>query len=301
MAARAVAARFAHGLTLGTRDAEALRQATGEDDITLALRRLAADADSCLTAPLLALVYSPGPEDMRALEPALAGADLDDAGAMELEDAAARLVSAGESRLRLPEGNPASLAPSVDDVRDYVRRLAAGATPPPELRTRLPRFGPDAATLGVVLRHGRLSWSPARTFLVATLLDRMNTHGPQADDAPALIAWTMRFLDLFPPDLNPREALAERHRALVAELRQAEFQERAIASDNFETRLSQGLRFGHAHAPDVRTELASLDRACRLALGLDGAALDRPAAAIDLGQAEGAEELLRILGNPPWE
>lgn len=308
-AARAVAARFAGGLTLRPEDAEALRQATGRDDAAQALRLLAADADSCLAAPLLALVHSPGPEDMRALEPILDAANLDAVGANELEDAAARLVPAGRSRLRLPDGTFAALSPSGDDARAYVRRLRPQATPPPELRARLPRFGPEmAAGLGVLLRHGRLAWSPARTFFLATLLDRMDASGAdgpnEADgpnDAPALVAWALRFLDMFPPDLNPRQALAERRRALEAGLRQAEFQERATAAGNYETRMSQGLRLGHVHGPDVRAELALLDRACRLVLGLEGAALDRPPEERDLGQAEGPADLLRILDGLPLE
>lgn len=308
-AAGAVAARFAGGLTLRPEDAEALRQATGRDDAAQALRLLAADADSCLAAPLLALVYSPGPEDMRALEPVLDAANIDAEGASELEDAAARLVAAGGSRLRLPDGTFAALSPSEDDVRAYVRRLRPGATPPPELRARLPRFGPEAAAgLGVLLRHSRLAWSPARTFLLATLLDRMDASGTDsadgadgADGAPVLVAWAVRFLDMFPPDLSPRQALAARRRALEAGLRQAEFQERATAVGNFETRLSQGLRFGHVHGPDVRAELRLLDRASRLVLGLEGAALDRPPEERNLGQAEGPADLLRLLDGLPLE
>jgi hypothetical protein len=301
-AAQAVAALFRAGLELSSAEAEALRQATGEADPARALAALEAGADSCETAPLLALIYSPGPAAMRALEPALAAADLDADGAERLGREAARLVLAAPAVALFPEGT-AALAPRADDVRDYVRRLRPAATPPPELRAVLARrFAPgDAAALAVTLRHGRLAWTPARLFFLATLLERVDPAAAAGGlDAAALTAWSVGFLDLAGENFDPRAALAERRRALVAQLRQAEFAEQAQERGSFEVRMSQGMRLGHVHGPDVRAGLALLDRACRLVLGLAGEDLDGVAER-DLGRAEGPEDLLRLLRGAPLE
>jgi hypothetical protein len=302
-AAQAVAALFRAGLELSSAEAEALRQATGEADPARALAALEAGADSCETAPLLALIYSPGPAAMRALEPALAAADLDADGAERLGREAARLVLAAPAVALFPEGTAAGLAPRADDVRDYVRRLRPAATPPPELRILLARrFAPgDAAALAVTLRHGRLVWTPARLFFLATLLERVDPAAAAGGlDAAALTAWSVGFLDLTGENFDPRAALAERRRALVAQLRQAEFAEQAQERGSFEVRMSQGMRLGHVHGPDVRAGLALLDRACRLVLGLAGEDLDGVAER-DLGRAEGPEDLLRLLRGAPLE
>jgi hypothetical protein len=295
-AAQAVAALFRAGLELSSAEAEALRQATGEADPARALAALEAAADSCEAAPLLALIYSPGPAAMRALEPLLAAADLDADGAERLGREAARLVLAAAAVALFPEGT-AALAPRADDVRDYVRRLRPAATPPPELRIVLARrFAPGlAAALAVTLRHARLTWTPARLFFLATLLERV-----ESTEATALTAWTVGFLDLAGENFDPRAALAERRRALVAQLRQAEFAEQAQERGSFEVRMSQGMRLGHVHGPDVRAGLALLDRACRLVLGLAGEDLDGVAER-DLGRAEGPEDLLRLLRGAPLE
>jgi hypothetical protein len=297
MAVQAIVDLLRAGLPLCPVDAEALCQATGEADPACALALLATDADSFEAAPFLALVYSPGPEAMRALEAALANADLDADAAARLGHEAARLVLAGPPlSVRLPAGGQTMLAPRLEDIRDYVRRLRPEATAPAELRALLARrFSPGtAAELAVTLRHSRLAWTSVRLFFVSTLLERVEP----SDDALGLLIWAMAFLDLAGGDFEPRKALAERRQALVLQLRQAEFQEQAQERGSFEVRMSQGLRMGHVHGPDVRAALARLDQACTLVLGGKGEQLDA-VLACDLGSADTAEDLLRLLREAP--
>lgn len=308
-AARAVAGLFRDGLAVSPADAETLCQTAGAPDAALALAELQADADSCEAAPLLAQVYSPGPDAMRALEPALQAAGLDEAGVRELGRGAAALVLRNGACALLPGGIRVPLFPRQDDVLGYVRRLRPEATPPPGLLAVLARRFPVgvaedlaadlAAGLAVILRHSRLEWTPARLFFMTTLLDRLVPH----DDAPALAAWAAGFLDLAGGEFDLRAAMVERRAALVARLRQAEWQEQAQGRGSFEVRMSQGLRLGHVHGPEVRAELALLDRVCRLVLGLPGEHLDAAGgvAERDLGGAETPDELLGLLLQAPLE
>ncbi len=195
--------------------------------------------------------------------------------------------------VRLPDGSLAELSASADGLRAFVRRLRPEATAPADLRALLARrCDPELAVeLAVLLRHCRLAWTPERVFFLATLLERAK---PDVDDLPGLTAWATGFLE--DSGLKPelRRALAERRQALLAQLRQAEFLDEALARGNYETLISQGLRFAHVHGPEVRAELAHLERAGWLALGLRGEALDGVSVR-DLGRAEDARELLRLM------
>lgn len=267
----------------------------------LALARLAADPDTSEHAPLVALLLSPGQDAMRALEPVLAQADLDATGALALADElATRFVrDAGRGRVLalLPDGSRAELAATSDGLRAFVRRLRPEATAPAELRQILARrcgldlAEPLAVDVAVLLRHCRLAWTPERVFFLATLLERV---GLDTDDLPGLVAWAASFLDLSGLPLAPRRALGARRQALLAQLRQAEALEEALTRGSYEILMSQGLRAGHVHGPSVRVELAFLERAALLVLGLSGAELDGLAVR-DLGQAQDAEGLLRLL------
>ncbi len=265
----------------------------------LALARLAADPDTSEHAPLVALLLSPGQDAMRALEPVLAQADLDATGALVLADElATRFVrDAGRVLALLPDGSRAELAATSDGLRAFVRRLRPEATAPAELRQILARrCGPDladplAVEVAVILRHCRLAWTPERVFFLATLLERV---GLDTDDLPGLVAWAASFLDLSGLPLASRRALGARRQELLAQLRQAEALEEALARGSYEILMSQGLRAGHVHGPSVRVELAFLERAALLVLGLSGAELDGLAVR-DLGQAQDAEGLLRFL------
>lgn len=293
-AARAVTEHLASGLPLDTASLETILQALGETNPVRAFGLLAADAEASEHAPLLALAFSPGLRTRRELEPALAKANLDAAGAAEL----ARLAAQGIGKeipaaLLLPDGSRLPLAPRRSDIMDFVRRLRPEATAPAELRRILERrFSGkrEALDLAVLLRHSRLDWTPGRVFFLAALVER--AHGQ--DDLAALTAWALGFLDLAGPEFEPRAALQERRQALVNQLRLAEAQEEAVERASFEVRLSQGQRHGYVHGPDLRAGLALLDRTCKLVLGLQGEDLGSVNVR-DLGQAMDAEELLRIL------
>jgi hypothetical protein len=294
-----IAAHLAQGLPLDADSLATIHEALGEADPARAFARLAADPEASEHAPLLALAFSPGAASRRALEPALALAGLDADGARELAKRVGRRV-ADDVPLLLPDGSrlaPRLSAPELAArAEEFVRRLRPEATPPPELRRILAeRFAADKAGLGldlaVALRHCRLEWSPGRVFFVAALLERSR----EQDDIAALVAWAVWFLALAGPDFDPRQALRGRRQALVSLLRQAEAQEEAQEGASFEVRMSQGQRSGYVHGPDLRAELALLDRACALVLGLPGEALD--AAVRDLGEATDAQELLRLLAD----
>ncbi|MBU1041038.1 MAG: hypothetical protein KKF77_08075 [Proteobacteria bacterium] len=288
--------------------------ALGETEARTALDLLAADPEASEHAALLALLLSPDTALRRELEPALCQAELDAAGAEALADLVAEMLPTGQGRgqgsvpILLPDGSRAELAATPDGLRAFVRRLRPEATAPAELRGIIarnihardiharnnharpctPELGAD---LGVVLRHCRLAWTPGQVFFLGTLLERAE---PSADDLPGLLAWAAGYLEDVGPEQELRRGLAARRHALQSQLRQAEFMEEALARGSYETLMSQGLRFAHVHGPDVRTQLAFLERAAKLALGLAGEALDGVSVR-DLGQAEDAEELLRLL------
>lgn len=308
-AARALAARLSSHLAALPVEAavlEAVRQGAGAADAAEALALLAADPESCEHAPLVALLLSPGREVRLALEPLLQRLRLDAAGTRELARATAARV-AGRVGLLLPEGE-APLALAMRDwapdwaVQGFVLRLRPEATPPEELlailRRRLDETDPTpeaALALAVQLRHARLTWSPTRRFLAASLLERA-----RPDELMELLAWTLGFLDLAGEGFEPRAALGKRRRELTAMLRLAESGEPARAGGSMEFLQSQGLRLGHVHGPDVLAGLERLDRVARLCLGLDGEALDGFAVR-DLGAVADpdgltAEELARLLG-----
>jgi hypothetical protein len=306
---------LARGLAQDQATLDTVLAALGETDARAALALLAADPEDSEHAALLALLLSPDAALLRELEPALCRAELDAAGAQALADMLAGQVitvgSTGQGHAgssvptRLPDGSRAELPATPDGLRAFVRRLRPEATAPADLRGIVARrFTPElGAELGVLLRHCRLAWTPAQEFFIGTLLERAApSPEPSTVDLPGLLAWAAGFLEDvgagadLPHGLSPdlRRELAARRHALLAQLRQAEFLEEVMARGSYETLMSQGLRFAHVHGPDVRAQLAFLERAGRLALGLAGEALDEVSVR-DLGRAEDAGELLRRL------
>jgi hypothetical protein len=299
-----ISAVLAQGLPQEQPSLSAVLAALGETDAAAALARLAEDPDAAEHAPLAALLLSPGPTVLRGLEPALARADLDAGQALELADSVAQGFITAQCPVYalLPDGSRVVLGATPDGLRAFVRRLRPEATAPMELRALLARrcgSGMNenlAVELAVRLRHCRLSWTPERVAFLGTLLERAlaPVDGAARDDLPGLLAWATDFLDISGQPLDLRRSLAGRRQALLAQLRQAEFLEEALLRGSYETLLSQGVRFAHVHGPDVRAELAHLERAGLLALGLAGESLDGVSVR-DLGQAGDARELLRLL------
>lgn len=295
-----LAAYLKRGLPLDADSLTVIRQTLGEADPARALALLAAAPETCEHAPLVALLFSPGAATRRDLEPFLAEADLAAEDAAELARRVGALA-AGLLALLAPGGRRLDYPARPEDVAGFVLRLRPGATAPQELRRVIGRRCGDGDAgqeqgreLCALLRHSRLAWSPARVFFLAALLERAEG----GDDLPALTAWTLGFLDLAGEDFSPREALRERRAALSHMLHLAEAFEDACGKASFEVRLSQGQRQGHVHGPDVLAELALLDRACELVLGVAGKSLDDAAQPVrlDLGETDDATELARLLG-----
>ena len=303
LAAR-IAAELCAGLALGPEIVQAVREAAGEPqaDARRAVECALAGRECCELGHLAALLLQPDADLLARLEPALALATVEEAA---LADALAELATGGELTvtLRPPGGEALALAPTPQEARELARRLRPAATAPAELRAALDRrfAPPQAARLGALLRHCRLEWEESRVFFLATLLERLDPPTADgADDAAGLLAWAAHFLSLMEPGAGPREALSRRRRALDAQLRQAQYAEEALLRGSFEVRMAQGQRLGHVHGPDVEAELALLDRASLLVLGVPGAALTAAAAPFavrDLGRAESVADLLRLM--PP--
>lgn len=330
MVAQAVSSALRAGLGLDAHTLQALREATGAADTTGATEVIGLalhGRDTSELAPLAALLFSPDADLRQRLEPELARQDLNAAEAEALAGLLAQWAEDGALPVALllpvtlpPQDQRLTLAPTPEEASALARRLRPEATAPAELREilarRLGKASPLTGRLGVLLRQCRLEWTPERVFFLATLLERAEvgvtdmgmpegSMSDQADDLPALIAWATRFLDICGSPLRPREQLAARRQALEAQLRQAQFAEQAAEAGSYEVRMSQGLRMGHVHGPEVQAELALLDRACTLVLGVAESDLARLAAQggpnmrdndmCDLGSAENAEELLALL------
>lgn len=310
--ADAVAAGLKAGLALDAGTLTAMGEALGEGggltgDTRRAVDLALAARDCAELGHLAALLFSPDEEFLARLEPALARAGLDAAGAGELAEELARRAGAGALPvvLRAAEGAAIEAAPTPEEARALARRLRPEATAPLELREILARrFGPEgAARLGALLRHCRLNFGPTEVFFLSTLLERAPASPDDAGTGglsalSALLAWTTGLLSLREPGEAPRELLARRRRALQVQLRQARFAEEAQEQGSYEVRMAQGFRQGHVHGPDVERELALLDRACLLVLGVAGGSLEGGPARVDLGRAEDAEALLRLLSGP---
>jgi hypothetical protein len=313
-----IAAALERGVPQDQATLDTVLATLGQADAHAALALLAADPEASEHAPLVALLFSPGPTLLRGLEPALARADVDAQEALAVAERVVQRVAALLGPLPallpalLPEGTRAGLRASAEGLRAFVRRLSPQATAPAELRALLarrcgpePEGGPEggldrglagelAVDLAVLLRHCRLVWTPERVFFIATLLERAELG---TDDLPGLLAWATGFLDLGGWPLGLRRALAGRRQALLAQLQQAEFLEQALARGSYETLMAQGLRLAHVHGPEVRAELGHLERAAVLVLGLPGAALDG-VNVCDLGLAEDMDALLRLFPGP---
>jgi len=227
------------------------------------------------------------------------GLPLDADGVGDLGRRVAQQVKHGlRMALLLPDGSrlePLLREPDLAAwAEEFVRRLRTEATPPLALRRILmERYAGPRDSLGldlaVALPHSRLEWTPGRIFFAAALLERAQ----EQDDIRALATWAAWFMDLAGPDFDPRHALRQRRQALVSLLRQAESQEESLERTSFEVRLSQGQRDGYVHGPDLRAELALLDKACELVLGVQGEEL--AAGVRDLGETADARELMRLL------
>lgn len=307
--ADAVAAELKAGLALDAGTLAAMGEALGEGggltgDARRAVDLALAARDCAELGHLAALLFSPDEEFLARLEPALARTGLDAAGAGELAEELARRAGAGALPvvLRAAEGAAIGAAPTPDEARTLARRLRPEATAPLELREILARrFGPEgAARLGALLRHCRLNFGPTEVFFLSTLLERAPASPDDAGTGglSALLAWAAGLLSTREPHEGPRELLARRRRALAAQLRQARFAEEAQEHGSYEVRMAQGFRQGHVHGPDVERELALLDRACLLVLGVAGGSLEGGPERVDLGRAEDAEALLRLLSGP---
>lgn len=303
--ARRVAVELRAGLALGSGVLETIRETASEPraNARRAVELALAGRDCCELGHLAALLLQPDEDLLARLEPQLAEAGVEESA---LADALAALAEGGGLAVTLlpPGGGAITVQPTPQEARELARRLRAGATAPAELRDILARrFSPiRAARLGALLRHCRLEWDGGRVFFLSTLLERLD---PLRDDVPSLLGWATHFLSLLEPGTGsgegPRAALARRRRALEGQLRQARFAEEEILRGSFEVRMAQGQRLGHVHGPDVEAELALLDRACLLVLGVPGAALDAPVTVRDLGRAEGVADVLRLLPPLPGE
>lgn len=333
-AADAVAQALTAGLGLDAHSLQTLREATGADEAAKAIELALGGRHTSELAPLAALLFSPDVGLQDRLELELARQDLNEAEAEALAGLLAQRAEGGAlpvtlllpatllPPVALSQSQRLTLAPTPEEAHALARRLRPEATAPAELREilarRLGNGSPLARRLGALLRHCRLRWTPERVFFLATLLERAEVDtADRADDLPALTAWATGFLDICGSPLHPREQLTARRQALEAQLRQAHFAEQATEAGSYEVRMSQGQRMGHVHGPQVQAELALLDRACALVLGLAGADLARFAARggpdvynvgirdldirdlgiRDLGSAQNAEELLALLAS----
>lgn len=299
--ARCVARELRAGMALGAQALELVREALdlpGGEPLGAASLALSA-RDSSELGHLAALLLQPDADLLARLEPDLA---LACAGEPDLARELALLAESGALAvtLRVQGGETLEILPTPEEARELARRLRPQATAPEELRLVLARrFAPaEAARLGALLRHCRLEWNGGRVFFLSALLERLDAD---RDEAGALVSWAAHFLALLEPGEGPRPGLARRRRALEGQLRQAQFAEEALLRGSYEVRMAQGQRLGHVHGPDVEAELALLDRASLLVLGVPGAVLDAPVAVRDLGRAEGVADLIRLMPPLPPE
>jgi hypothetical protein len=310
---RALAERLAQGLPLDAQSLECILQSLGEDDPARAFALLAADPDSAEHAPLLALAFSPGEETRQELEPALAqaagpggrertGRQAGRALPARCQQSSARPAAAARSPPRQTAAGPLPPGEALAGMRGGLRAAVAalGHSPAALLRVLAGRERAQADQLAAQLRHGRLNWTPCREFLMATLLERA---GPE-DELPALTAWMLSFLDLAGEAFEPRQALAARAAVSGRPAAPGRGPDEARERASFEVLAAQAC--GKGTCTRQACGGAGLVRARRAAHrgglpkgdGTDGDGIAGRVRHRDLGGAEDAEALLRLLAGP---
>jgi hypothetical protein len=257
-----------------------------------ALAALLADRDDPQAASLVELVLFPGEAVALTLEPALAHARLDAAGARALADTLADV--ARRAVVVMADGNRLPVPLTPDDVRRFVARLEPGRGLPEEATLLLAeRFSPDAAlALSVAARHTGPDWTPAVQSFFTTLLSRLAATVPLA---PETVRFALRFLRDLPQGALPLPALTARRGQLAAQLRRAKQQEEALSGSNFETLIMTGMRLPYLHAPDIARELALADAAL---VAVTGRLPDDTAMSCwDMGTVTDVDGLLAALGD----
>ncbi|GAB6036774.1 hypothetical protein JCM15519_13330 [Fundidesulfovibrio butyratiphilus] len=289
--ARTLAAVLEQGLPQERGMLDYAAQTHGVTDLD-GLAELVRDRDDACAGPLFCLLLSPGPVTLRQVEPLLAELRLDEA---QTREAAERLEHVARSAaFVLPGGRTLWAGLEPGDARTFVAALRPGhnAPDPVERVLGVSYRDTDALDLRVALRQAGLDWTPERAAFVAAVLEGL-VHAPEL--AGPTLDWALGFLSTVPPQGDVETALAERRRTLATLLGRAAATDALWARNTFETMASQGARPPHLHAPDLRRELALLDRAAN-ASGLDAG---RGAAVLeeDLGDCQDPDALLRLLGG----
>lgn len=290
--AQAIATRLQTGLPQDAAVAHFIRSTHG-DLPPQRLAALVADGDDPQGASLAELLLFPGEDTARALEPALAAADLDAAGVAAL---VARLATSVRSAVAvLPDGTRLAVPLDADALERFVRRLGPGRTLPRELTALLrARFGPETAleTAVAARRAGSSPWRPPLTSLAKTVAARLPADAPRARET---LAYVVVFLGGLAAGSLPLPALLARHGKLAAQLRRARQQEQALANSNFETLAMTGARLPYLHAPDIARELALAEAAILAATGRP--APDTGETCLDMGVVADAASLFKALDD----
>lgn len=289
----AVAAQLEAGLPQDAAVAHFIRSTYG-DLPPAKLAALVADADDPQAASLVELLLFPGEDTARLLEPALAAADLDAAGAAALAE---RLgAAATEAVAVLPDGARLTVPLDAEAVARFVARLGPERSLPAEATAIVAaRFGRDVAlALAVTARRsGPARLGPGAASLLRSIASRLPKDVPQAPD---ILGYVVRFLGELAGGHLPLPALFARHGRLVAQLRRARAQEQAQAKSNFETLAMTGARLPYLHAPDIARELALAEAAIVAATGRP--APEAGATCLDMGVVADAAELFAALDHP---
>uniref|UniRef100_I2Q2I5 Uncharacterized protein n=1 Tax=Desulfovibrio sp. U5L TaxID=596152 RepID=I2Q2I5_9BACT len=288
----AVADILAAGLPQDEAVAHFIRSTHG-DLSPAALAALLADPDDPQAASLIELLLFPGEAVALALEPALAAARPDAAGAALLAGELAGRVTRAVAVL--PDGSRLTVPLSPQDVRRFVDRLAPTRTLPGETAALLAaRFDPDEARrLAVAARQTGPDWTPGAASFFRSLAERLSDGAPNAS---GILRYALRFLAGLPAGALPLPALVARRGQLSAQLRRARLQEEALAKSNFETLLLTGARLPYLHAPDIRRELGFADAAILAVTGRP--APDTLGSCLDLGTFSDMDGMLAALGDP---
>ncbi|MGE4297849.1 MAG: hypothetical protein AB7E47_07460 [Desulfovibrionaceae bacterium] len=152
------------------------------------LARLVDDDGNAEAATIRELLLFPTQEAMRALEPVMEATRCtqDDAAAVCAALAALPAASGGHTSALFPDGTRLPLALTMGDLESFVARLRPTNHPPQELAAIIDaRMPPDLAVeLKVLLRHGRLEWTPSRLFFLTTFLRRATPTPAANPDIP---------------------------------------------------------------------------------------------------------------------
>jgi hypothetical protein len=291
--ARRISEILARGVTLSP---EVLRfiEATFSNPSTGELAAILADESNGERDSLLELLFSPDEPIQLELEEFLAlhSSEAVDAGRV-VEILCRTVPSVAFVR---PEGDSLMAAITPALALRFVRQLRIDRPIPPPIAAVIDSQtnGKDRLRLRMLVRSARFDFTPSKVEFLSRLIAQAGLEGEAGRDC---FAFALELLAEIELHADIERALTQRKKLLIKALTRARQQQEELASANFETLVSRGLRLAWVDEDAVRRDIGYLDR---ISLAVFGRIVHfEPTGAedtLELGTSQDITDLLRRLG-----